>query len=110
MATEARRVDALCLRLSFSHRILIGSEIYKELLKIVESAVTTLENEVGPLDRASATMDRRIVNRLCCGTVVQKLCASAVEAFDSMSTSYGFDHRSNDKDSPGNQLFSLSKC
>lgn len=73
--------------------------------------MATLENEVGPLDRASATMDRRIVNRLCCGTAVQKLCASAVETFDSMSASYTFDHFSNDKDSPpGNLLFSLSKC
>lgn len=99
VASEARRVDVLCLRLSLSHKILIGTDIYKELLKIVESAVATLENEVGSLDWASATMDRSIVNRLCCGTAVQKLCASAVEAFDSMSTSYSFD-RVNDKDSP----------
>ncbi|KAL3504877.1 hypothetical protein ACH5RR_034718 [Cinchona calisaya] len=92
IATEARRVDVLCLRLSLSYRILAGSNKYKELLKIVESAVIALENEVGPLDQASATMDRHIVNRLSCGTAVQKLCASAIEAYDSMMDSQCFGH------------------
>lgn len=98
---EARRVDVLCLRLSLSYKILIGNDKYKELLKIVESAVTALENEVGPLDRASATMDRSIVNRLSCGATVQKLCASAVEAFDSKSAGCSFVH-TNEKNLPGN--------
>ena len=100
VAKEARRVDVLCLRLSLSYKILVGTNKYKELLKIVESAVTVLENEVGPLQRASATMDRRIVNRLSCGAQVQKLCASAVEAFDRMMASKCFDHV-NEMESPG---------
>ncbi|XP_027091110.1 VIN3-like protein 2 [Coffea arabica] len=99
VAKEARRVDVLCLRLSLSYKILVGTNKYKELLKIVESAVTVLENEVGPLHRASATMDRRIVNRLSCGAQVQKLCASAVEAFDRMMASKCFDHV-NEMESP----------
>ncbi|KAA8538187.1 hypothetical protein F0562_027795 [Nyssa sinensis] len=84
VAKEARRVDVLCLRLSLSCKILEGTEQYEELLKIVETAANTIENEVGPLDWAGAKMDRGIVNRLSCGAEVQKLCTSAVEAFDSL--------------------------
>ncbi|KAK3027035.1 hypothetical protein RJ639_041190 [Escallonia herrerae] len=83
-AMGARRVDALCLRVLLSHKILEGTEKYKVLLKFVESCVKTLENEVGNLDLASTEMDRLIVNRLSCCTKVQQLCTSAVEAFDSM--------------------------
>ncbi|MCD7454846.1 hypothetical protein HAX54_026217 [Datura stramonium] len=83
-AKEARRVDVLCLRISLSHKILEKTEKYKGLLKVVELAVEMLKNEVGPLAQASEKMDRRIVNRLSCGTAVQKLCGSAVEDFDCM--------------------------
>ncbi|OIT39178.1 PREDICTED: VIN3-like protein 2 [Nicotiana attenuata] len=83
-AKEARRVDVLCLRISLSRKILEKTEKYKGLLKLVELAVEMLKNEVGPLAQASEKMDRRIVNRLSCGTAVQKLCGSALEAFDSM--------------------------
>lgn len=86
VAKEARRVDVLCLRVSLSHKILKETEEYKELLKIVESCVKTLENEVGPLELAAEKMDRRIVNRLSCSTEVQKLCTYAVEVFDSISS------------------------
>lgn len=85
VAKEARRVDALCLRVSLSYNILKETEKYKELLKIVESCVKTLENEVGPLELAAKKNDRRIVNRLSCGAEVQKLCTYAIEVFDSMS-------------------------
>ncbi|VFQ74215.1 unnamed protein product [Cuscuta campestris] len=81
-AKEARRVDNLCLRISLSHKILQHTEKHKGLLQIVESAVDALEDEVGPLERASEKMDRSIVNRLSCGSIVQQLCASAIEAFD----------------------------
>ncbi|XAR48491.1 hypothetical protein NMG60_11031325 [Bertholletia excelsa] len=84
VAKEARRVDVLCLRLSLSRKILEGTEHYVELQKIVETASKKLENEVGPLEQASTKMDRGIVNRLSCSTEVQKLCNSALEAFDSM--------------------------
>ncbi|XP_059634504.1 VIN3-like protein 2 isoform X2 [Cornus florida] len=84
VAKVARRVDALCLRVSLCHKILEGTEQYKELLKIVGTAAKTLENEVGPLDLACMKMDRGIVNRLSCGAEVQKMCSSAVETFDSM--------------------------
>ncbi|CAK9163627.1 unnamed protein product [Ilex paraguariensis] len=98
VAKEARRVDALCLRVSLSHKILEGTEQYKELLKIVESAVKKLENEVGPLDGPSPKKDSGIVKRLYCGTEVQQLCSSAVEAFDSISYKF-FDHL-NQKEPP----------
>ncbi|KAL3371673.1 hypothetical protein AABB24_008290 [Solanum stoloniferum] len=83
-AKEARRVDVLCLRISLSHKILEKTEKYKGLLKVVELAAEMLKNEVGPLAQASEKMDRRIVNRLSCGTAVQNLCGSAVGTFDSM--------------------------
>ncbi|KAL7585647.1 protein VERNALIZATION INSENSITIVE 3 [Lactuca sativa] len=86
-ANEARRVDALCLRVSLSHKILEGTHKHEKLLKIVESAANILENEVGPIGLASVKMDRRLVNRLSCSTEVQKLCASAIQAFDMSSLS-----------------------
>lgn len=84
VAKEARRVDVLCLRVFLSHKILKGTEQYKDLQKTMETAVKRLKNEVGPLDRVCTKMARGIVNRLSCGAEVQKLCTSAVEAFDSM--------------------------
>lgn len=84
VAKEARRVDILSLRISLAHRILIGTEVYKEVQKIVEAALKLLNNEVGSLDQECSRMTRGIVNRLSCGAEVQKLCSSAVECFDSM--------------------------
>ncbi|XP_057975032.1 VIN3-like protein 2 [Malania oleifera] len=84
VAKEARRVDVLCLRVFLSYQILNGTDKYKELNEIVESAMKKLRHEVGPLDQVCIKMARGIVNRLSCGAEVQKLCASAVEAFDSM--------------------------
>jgi len=84
IAREARRVDVLCERLSLSHKLLKGSEHYKEIASIISSAVKTLEKEVGgALDQVSANMGRGIVNRLSCGAEVQKLCSSALEIVDS---------------------------
>ncbi|WVZ94531.1 hypothetical protein U9M48_040412 [Paspalum notatum var. saurae] len=81
---EARRVDVLCERLSLSHKMVKGSEHYKEIASIISSAVKTLEKEVGDaLDQVSAIMGRGIVNRLSCGAEVQKLCSSALEIVDS---------------------------
>ncbi|XP_044511726.1 VIN3-like protein 2 [Mangifera indica] len=84
IAKETRRVDVLCLRISLSHKILLGTEKYQKLLKIVETALQTLKNEVGPLNLLCTKMARGIVSRLSCGAEVQKLCASAVDTFDSM--------------------------
>lgn len=84
VAKEARRVDVLCERLSLSHKMLKGTECYKELENIVKAAVRLLKKEVGPLDKVSTIMARGIVNRLNCGSEVQKLCASALEAVDSL--------------------------
>lgn len=83
---EARRVDVLCLRLSLSHKILLGTVQFEEVHRKVESAVKLLSKEVGPLDQVCAKMSRGIVNRLSCGTEVQKICSSAVEYFDNMSS------------------------
>ncbi|XP_060199072.1 protein VERNALIZATION INSENSITIVE 3-like isoform X1 [Lycium barbarum] len=96
-AKEARRVDVLCLRISLSHKILEKTEKYKALLEVVESAVEMLNNEVGPLALASEKMDRRIVNRLSCGTAVQKLCGSALEAFDSLFPNQYSNHMNNEE-------------
>lgn len=76
-------MDVLCLRLSLCRKILVGTNLYKEVQKIVELAVNILTSEVGPLDEVCLKMARGIVNRLSCGAEVQKLCTSAVEAFDS---------------------------
>lgn len=84
IAKDARRVDVLCYRISLSHKILKGTERYKELQKIVNIAVKKLKKEVGPLERVSAKIARGIVNRLQCAAEVQKLCSIAVEAADKM--------------------------
>lgn len=83
VAKEARRMDILSLRISLAHRILVGTEMYKELQKIVETALKLLENEVGSLDHVYARMTRGIVSRLSCGAEVQRLCSAAIECFDS---------------------------
>ncbi|XP_062195392.1 VIN3-like protein 2 isoform X2 [Phragmites australis] len=84
IAREARRVDVLCERLSLSHKMVKGSEHYRDLVNIISSAVKTLEKEVGgALDQVSAIMGRGIVNRLSCGADVQKLCSCALEIVDS---------------------------
>ncbi|OUZ99741.1 Fibronectin [Macleaya cordata] len=92
IAKDARRVDILCLRLSLSHKILKGTERYKEQQKILDTAVKKLKKEVGPLDQVSSKMARGIVNRLSCGAEVQKLCSSAVESIDSMFSGVNPDH------------------
>ena len=76
-------MDILSLRITLAHRILIGTEVYKEVQKIVETALKLLDNEVGPLDHVCASMTRGIVSRLSCGAEVQKLCSKAIECFDS---------------------------
>ncbi|KAG0476319.1 hypothetical protein HPP92_013160 [Vanilla planifolia] len=81
---DARRVDVLCERLSLSDKILKGTENYKELHNIVKAAVKKLKKEVGSLDKVSAVAARGIVNRLACGSEIQKLCSFAVESIDSM--------------------------
>ncbi|KAG0478013.1 hypothetical protein HPP92_012732 [Vanilla planifolia] len=84
IAKDARRVDVLCERLSLSDKILKGTENYKELHNIVKAAVKKLKKEVGSLDKVSAVAARGIVNRLACGSEIQKLCSFAVESIDSM--------------------------
>ncbi|XP_038716607.1 VIN3-like protein 2 isoform X2 [Tripterygium wilfordii] len=83
-AIEARRVDVLCLRVLLAHKILTGTEQYKKVQSILETALELLKNEVGPLGLVCKNMPRGIVNRLSCSAEVQKLCSSAVEVFDSM--------------------------
>ncbi|XP_065880396.1 VIN3-like protein 2 isoform X2 [Euphorbia lathyris] len=82
-AGEARRVDVLCIRTLLGYKIVAGSEQYKEMQKKLETALQLLTKELGPLDLVCAKMARGIVKRLSCGAEVQKLCASALEAFDS---------------------------
>ncbi|KAM1014250.1 hypothetical protein TB2_044091 [Malus domestica] len=84
IAKEARRVDVLCLRISLSYKILLGTKKYQNLQNTVGTAMKKLNNEVGPLEQVCAKMARGIVNRLSCGAEVQKLCSSAVETFDTM--------------------------
>ncbi|GLT60596.1 hypothetical protein SLA2020_333560 [Shorea laevis] len=92
VAKETRRVDVLCLRISLGHRILIESEKYMELQKTVETAMQILTNEVGPLNLLCTKLARGIVNRLSCGSEVQNLCASVIEAFDSLVSEPCNDH------------------
>ncbi|OIV96605.1 hypothetical protein TanjilG_28462 [Lupinus angustifolius] len=62
-AKEARRVDMLSLRVSLAHRILIGTEVYIEVQKIVETALKLLNNEVGPLDQFSNLLSDGTINK-----------------------------------------------
>jgi len=105
IAKEARRVDVLCSRISLSHKILDGTERYKDLHKRIDMAAKKLKKELGPLDRVCEKMGRGIVNRLACGAEVQRLCASALEAFDalvSQPNTFVVDQRA----PPGKSLFS----
>lgn len=83
IAKDARRVDVLFYRIFLSHELLIGTEKYQALLRILDEAVKKLEREVGSIDSLN-TMARLIVNRLSSGAQVQKLCASALELLDSI--------------------------
>ncbi|KAK4747507.1 hypothetical protein SAY87_014093 [Trapa incisa] len=86
VAKEARRVDELCLRISLAEKILKGTEGFKDLQRTVKAALKLLKNEVGPVELAGTKMVRGLVNRLSCGAEVQKLCVSALEAFDSTAS------------------------
>lgn len=104
IAKEARRVDVLCLRLSLAHKILMGTALYKEVQRTVETAVKILKDEVGPLDQVCTSMARCIVNRLSSGAEVQKLCTSAMASFDSMGC-----REYAEKEDPFHKLLSQSK-
>lgn len=77
-------MDELCLRISLAQKILLGTEKFKDLQKIVTTALRLLKEEVGPVDVACTKLVRGLVNRLSCGSEVHVLCASAVENFDSL--------------------------
>jgi hypothetical protein len=86
-----------------------GSERYRELANIINSAVKILEKEVGcALDQVSAITGRGIVNRLCCGADVQKLCSCALEMVDStLSSTLDFE-TNNNLEAPGNFVIVLT--
>ncbi|KAL2928905.1 VIN3-like protein 2 [Bienertia sinuspersici] len=83
IAKDTRRVDILCYRISLSQKLLAGTKKYQEASDIVDDAVKLLEVEVGTLTGVPVKMGRGIVNRLSSGQEVQRLCASAVELFES---------------------------
>ncbi|KAK4757809.1 hypothetical protein SAY87_019110 [Trapa incisa] len=87
VAKETRRVDILCYRLALAKKLISGTERYKEISGIVEEAVKKLEEEVGPLSGVPVKLGRGIVNRLSFGSMIQKLCMSAVELLDSVLSS-----------------------
>ena len=87
VAKDTRRVDILCYRISLSQKLLAGTKKYRNISEIVDGAVKKLEEEVGTLTGDPVTKGRGIVNRLSSGQEVQRLCASAVESFDSMISS-----------------------
>ncbi|XP_077211765.1 VIN3-like protein 1 [Tasmannia lanceolata] len=82
IAKDARRVDALCYRISLSYRLLDGTSRFKDLHEIVGDAKAKLETEVGPVNGVSAKMARGIVSRLSVAGDVQKLCLLAIEKAD----------------------------
>ncbi|KAK4760185.1 hypothetical protein SAY87_023316 [Trapa incisa] len=84
IAKDTRRVDILCYRLALTKKLTSGSEKYKKINSIVEEMVKKLEAEVGPLSGVPVKMGRGIVNRLSSGSMVQKLCTSAVGLLDSV--------------------------
>ncbi|KAK4755763.1 hypothetical protein SAY87_009520 [Trapa incisa] len=88
VARDTRRVDILCYRLALTKKLTSGSQKYKEINSIVEEAVKKLEAEVGPLSCVPVKMGRGIVNRLSSGSMVQKLCISAVELLDSVLSTF----------------------
>ena len=83
IAKDARRLDVLCHRIFLSHKILMATEKYLVLHKIVDTALKKLEAEVGPMSGAP-NMGRGIVSRLTVGAEVQKLCVQAINAMESM--------------------------
>jgi len=83
IAKDARRLDVLCHRIFLSHKVLASTEKYLSLHEIVDTALKKLEAEVGPLSGAP-NMGRGIVSRLAVGAEVQKLCAQAIDAMESM--------------------------
>ncbi|KAF0935659.1 hypothetical protein E2562_035106 [Oryza meyeriana var. granulata] len=83
IAKDARRLDVLCHRIFLSHKILVSTEKYLVLHEIVDTAMKKLEAEVGPISGV-ANMGRGIVSRLAVGAEVQKLCAQAIEAMQSL--------------------------
>ncbi|CAL4971405.1 unnamed protein product [Urochloa decumbens] len=83
IAKDARRMDVLCHRIFLSHKILFSTVKYSVLHEIVDTALKKLEAEVGPIS-GSPNMGRGIVSRLTAGAEVQKLCAQAINAMESM--------------------------
>lgn len=86
VAKDTRRVDILCYRVSLGHKLLKGTQKYRNLYKIVDEAFKKLEAEVGPLTGFPVKMGRGIVNRLSVGPEVQKLCASALESLEKLNS------------------------
>ncbi|XP_022887991.1 VIN3-like protein 2 isoform X2 [Olea europaea var. sylvestris] len=84
VASNTRRVDILCYRLSLSRKILAGTKHYKNLYGIIDEAVKKLEEDVGPLTGLPVKTARGIVNRLSSGPEVQRLCASSVDSLNSI--------------------------
>ncbi|KAK9273806.1 hypothetical protein L1049_018617 [Liquidambar formosana] len=82
IAKDARRVDALCHRISLSYRLLDGTSRFKELHEIVSDAKAKLETEVGPVSGDSSKMARGIVSRLSVAADVQNLCTLGIEKAD----------------------------
>ena len=86
IAKDARRVDVLCHRIFISHKLLSLTTKFQSLHELVDIAMKKLEAEVGPITDLP-NMARGIVNRLCVGAEVQRLCARAVELLDTMLSS-----------------------
>ncbi|CAM8979862.1 unnamed protein product [Rhodiola kirilowii] len=84
IAKETRRVDILCYRLSLSQKLIRGTKKFQEIYEIVEEAVKKLEAELGPITGLPGKTARGIVNRLDSGPEAQKICATAIDLFDSM--------------------------
>lgn len=61
-----------------------GTKKYQKPSDTIDDAVKLLETEVGTLTGVPVKMGRGIVNRLSSGQEIQRLCASAVELFESM--------------------------
>nr|CAB3445609.1 unnamed protein product [Digitaria exilis] len=82
LQTWCRReiVEILCSDLGKERKY---TEKYLALHGIVDTALKKLEAEVGPISGAP-NMGRGIVSRLTVGAEVQKLCAQAIDAMESM--------------------------
>ncbi|KAI3754654.1 hypothetical protein L1987_54441 [Smallanthus sonchifolius] len=90
IARDTRRVDILCYRVSLSQKLLARTQKYQKLHEIVNEAMEKLEADVGPLTGLPVKRARGIVNRLCSGQEIQKICASAVESLDSVLSNMTF--------------------